>query len=223
MELKDYSLRERKHAKTKIIIVKAFIDALEKSQYEDISVRSICKRVDISEGTFFNYFSEKLEILDYYTQLLFLKVSWETRQEAGEEDFPYFLDVLFRKLAEEQKNPNILYKMVSVLLVQKERPRKTEVSELERKLLFPNCPGIENIPLAAPGEFFLSCLEKARENGKIPAGVKMEDLKVSLNSILIGTMLALKFEEQNNKGYHYERQLKLLWKALGIKYTSRKK
>lgn len=223
MELNQYSLRERKHARTKIAVINAFIDALEKSRYEDISIRSICKAVDISEGTFFNYFSEKLDILDYYAQLLFLKINWDARQEANEEDFPYFLDVLFRKLAEEHKNPNIIYKMMSVLLVQQQRPKRVEIPEVELKTFFPDCPGIEDIPQVRPGEFFSECLEKARKNNKIPAGVKLEDLNISLNTILIGTMLALKFGEQSSKGYHYERQLKLLWKALAIKYTSRKK
>jgi len=223
MQAKEYSLRERKHARTKIAIVNAFVDALEKNQFEDISIRRICKEVDISEGTFFNYFSEKLDLINYYTHLLFLKIIWEARQVAQEDEFPGFIEALFTKLADEHKNANIIYKMISVLLLQREKPKELIVPEIERKMLFPDYPGIEDVPLAFPDEFFRAYLEKAYKKGLLPAEVKVNDLKVSLDTIMIGTLLALKFDGLDNKKYHYLRQLRLLWQGLGIKNTTRRK
>ena len=76
MRVKEYSLREKKHARTKIAIMNAFIKRLEKTRFDDISIREICKSVEVSEGTFFNYFSEKIDIINYYSHLLFLKIFW---------------------------------------------------------------------------------------------------------------------------------------------------
>jgi len=59
MKEKEYPLREKKHARTKITIMAAFIKCLEKTRFEDISIRQICKSVEVSEGTFFNYFPRR--------------------------------------------------------------------------------------------------------------------------------------------------------------------
>ena len=81
MRLKEYSLRERKHARTKIAIMNAFIERLEKTRFDDISIRQICKSVEVSEGTFFNYFPEKIDIINYYMNLMFLKVVARARKD----------------------------------------------------------------------------------------------------------------------------------------------
>ena len=223
MQAKEYSLRERKHAKTKIAIMNAFIGALEKSRFEDISIRQICKNVEISEGTFFNYFSEKMDIINYYTDLLFLKVIWKARQEAPQEKFPDFIEAIFSKTAEELSNVNFIYKMISVTIVQQEKPKKMVISEIEKKIAFPDCPGIEDIPVVFPPDFLKTCLEEAYKNGKLPVNTKVDDLSVSLTSIMLGTLLAVKFENLNSKGYHYLRQLRQLWQGLGIKNAARRR
>ena len=222
--MKEYTLRETKHAKTRIAIVQAFIEALETSPYDEISIRQICKKVEISEGTFFNYFSEKLDLINYYTHLLFLKVIWRARQQSPQETpFIDFIESMFVKLAEEHRNFNVVYKMISVLLVQPGRPKRVEITDLERSIFLPGCPGIETIPVCLPDEFFMAAIEDAHRRGELPADLKANDLKLSLNTILIGTMLALKFEDKNAGAYHYRRQLQLLWKGLGIKRIVRKK
>ncbi len=65
MDMAEYSLREIKHARTKIALMKAFIEHLRHSSFEDISVKDACKRAEISEGTFFNYFPGKIDYLLY--------------------------------------------------------------------------------------------------------------------------------------------------------------
>ncbi len=219
MTVSEYSLRERKHAQTRIAILKAFIGALETSRFDDISVRSICKAVDISEGTFFNYFSEKLDILNYHSQMFFIKGVWQTKREADEDDFTAFIERLFYNLSKNIVNPNILYKMIAVMVVQKERPKKFDIPEIEKKMLFPDCPGIENISFSLPDAYFKTYVERLFKAGLLPSGIKSEDLVVSLNTILIGTMLAVKFQNTDRE-YHYLRQLRLLWKGLGIKNLS---
>ena len=97
MESEQYSLRELKHAKTKISIVNAFISALEKSKFDDISIRSICKTVEISEGTFFNYFPEKIDIVTFYVDAIFIKAVWKARRGNACLKGLSFIDVVFEK------------------------------------------------------------------------------------------------------------------------------
>ena len=46
------TLREVKHARTKLDIANAFVRRLRTSRYEEISIRELCRSVEISEGRF---------------------------------------------------------------------------------------------------------------------------------------------------------------------------
>ena len=82
MTKREYSLREKKHARTKIALMSSFIERLRNSRFEDISIRDVCKSAEISEGTFFNYFPEKIDVITYYVNLMTMKVIWKARQKA---------------------------------------------------------------------------------------------------------------------------------------------
>lgn len=217
MKVREYSLRERKHAKTKIAIMNAFIKSLEKTRFDDISIRQICKSVEVSEGTFFNYFPEKIDIINYYMHLIILKDVWKAQREAPEGKYLAFINALFRKLAEELKSVNIIYQLVAILTVQQERPRKITITDLEKRLAFPDCPGIENIPSLFIDDFLKECLKGALKNKELPKNTDINDVLVSLLAILGGTLLAAKLGNIKDYTYHYMRQLKLLWKSLGAK------
>jgi len=62
----DYTAEE-KHARrarvTKEFVFKAAIEVMEKKGCENTTIRDICKRADISIGTFYNYFNTKNDIL----------------------------------------------------------------------------------------------------------------------------------------------------------------
>jgi len=214
---KEYSLREKKHAKTKIAIMNAFIKRLKKSRFENISIRQICKDVEISEGTFFNYFSEKLDIINYYLHLLFLKVLWKTRKEVPQGKYLASIEAVFKNAAAELDNINIIYQIISILIMQRERPKAITISNIEKRLAFPDYDGIEDIPVAFIDHFFEECLKAALKNGELPKKTNIDDVLVSLMAILGGTLLAAKLGNIKDHAYHYIRQLKLLWKGLEVK------
>ena len=118
MPEKDITLRERKHARTKLAIVNAFVDRLRTSRYEEISIRDLCKSVEISEGTFFNYFPEKLDIIHYYMPLLVLKIIWTARREVPPGKPLGLIDEVFIRLAQELNSANLGYQLISILVNQ---------------------------------------------------------------------------------------------------------
>lgn len=217
MEEARYSLRERKHAKMKLTIMDVFVGCLEKSRFEDISIREICSRIEISEGTFFNYFPAKIDIINYYMHLRFLEVIWKARNGVSRGDGALALiGAVFQKMAEELKNPNVVYQMISVLLIQKTKPGELVIPDIEKRIAFPDYEGIENIASIRIEDFMEQCLKEAVKNGELPGDLKIDDVLVSLMAILGGTLLAIKFADVKNREYHYTRQLKLLWKGLGV-------
>lgn len=214
MKVDKYSLRERKHARTKIAIMNAFIERLGKAPFEDISVREICESIEISEGTFFNYFSEKIDIINYYARLLFLKIVWKTRNEVPPEKYFASIEAVFKNAAAELNNINLIYQIISVLIRQREKPKAIAISNIEKRLAFPDCDGIENIPTIFIDDFFKNCVQAAIENGELPKKTNINDVLVSLMTILTGTLLATKFTNVKGRAYHYMRQLHILWECL---------
>lgn len=213
----EYSLRERKHAKTKIAIMDAFIKRLEKTRFDDISIREICKSVEVSEGTFFNYFAEKIDIIDYYSSLLFLKIFWKTQNEVPAGKYLAAIESVFKNVATELNNINIIYQIISAIIMQRERPKATLISDSEKHFAFPYYKEIEDIPVVFIDTFLEKCLKEAVKNGELPKKTNVDDVLVSLLTILGGTLLATKFTNIKSQAYHYMRQLNLLWKGLGVK------
>lgn len=213
----EYSLREKKHARTRLSIVKAFVRRLRTSRYDDISIRELCRSMEISEGTFFNYFPEKLDIINYYMTLLLLKIVWVGRREIPPGRPLDLIDEVFVKLAAELHNANLGYQLISIMVNQQERPKGIDIPPLEKQLAFPRYPGIENSPTIDINHFFNDCLREARRQGDLSDSADSADIVVSLMTIMGGTLLAAKFEKIEDTAYHYSRQLRLLWKGLGVK------
>jgi len=214
---KEYSLREKKHARTKIALMNAFTGRLRNSRFEDISIKEVCKSVEVSEGTFFNYFPEKIDVITYYVNLMTMKVIWKARQKAPNGKYIALINAFFKELADEFAKINIKYEIISIIVVQHEKPKKAAISDIEKHLVFPDLAGIEDISPLLIDEFFRECMEEALKNGELPGSVNIDNAMVSLMTIMVGTMIAVKFSDIKNIKYQYIRQLQILWTELGIK------
>ena len=62
----ESGLREKKKAKQKIGIMKALVKSLETNNLNAIKIEELCKSLEISKVTFFNYFKSKEEVLYYF-------------------------------------------------------------------------------------------------------------------------------------------------------------
>lgn len=219
MPVKGYSLREIKHARTKIAIMNAFIAALGKSRFEDISIKRICKDVEISEGTFFNYFPEKIDIIHFFIHVLLLKGVWQAQRSVSAEYKLFLIDAVFENLAGSIQNANIMYQIIAAMINQRELPKNGVITDIERELLYPGCEGIENVRITDVETFFMECLKGALKNRELPKNINLEDIVVSLMTLLGGTLMATKFTDNDNKNvaYHFRRQLRILWNGIGVK------
>ncbi len=217
MGKKKYALREKKHAQTKLAIMRAFIERLKNTRYDNISIREVCENVEVSEGTFFNYFPEKIDIINYYMHLVVLKTAWKSKKVKSRGRYLDLIDKSFETLAEEFTNPNLIYEMISIMVIQKDRPKKITIPDIEKCYAFPECEGIEAMPTLFIDDFYRGCLKNALKNGELPPKTNLDDVLISLEAILGGTMMAVKLEKSSNLSYHMKRQLSLLWKGLGRK------
>lgn len=217
MNRKEYSLRATKHARTKLAIMRAFMERLKRDRFESISIIKVCKDAEVAQGTFFNYFPEKIDVLAYYLRLTMAKMIWAAERNSVAGRCLAKIETVFAQVSKEWENSNLSCQILSVLLGQTERPKWVEISAVEKKLAFPRCEGIENMPDECFGGWLKRCISSARKNGEIPPESDGEDILVSLTAIMFGTFLSVRFNGCGHRDYHYKRQLHILWKSMGVK------
>lgn len=217
MKTMECSLREKKHARTKIAIMNSFIERLRRTRFDDISIKQVCAEVEVAEGTFFNYFPEKIDVIRYYLFLHIVKTIWKAKKQTSAGKCLPLIEAVFKQLSEEWSNDNLMYQITAVLLSQGDKPKSMEISAIEKSLAFPDCPGIEDVPSVMLYEWFKECMIQAQKNNELPAKINLDDTVISLMTIIAGTTLATRFSDRNDKSYHYIRQLRALWRDLGVK------
>lgn len=217
MEEQHFPLRERKHAKTKVALTMAFVERLKSARLDDISIKEVCDSVEVSEGTFYNYFPAKIDLIYYYQQLMDLKIIWETQRRAKKDSPLQCIDVMFDVLVQQIKHPYLLYELISIFVGQKVRPQHIDIPRAERLYAFPNCKGIEDIHIMSLEDFLYKNLAEAAKQEELPKKVDLNDVLVLLMTIIVGVPLAISYENFNALGPHYKKQLSFLWEGLGRK------
>lgn len=217
MEEREYSIRERKFARTKLGLMDAFLKRLKSATFDDISIREVCRDVEVAEKTFFNYFPEKMDVIAYYLQLRALKMIFKAQQSVPEGKCLARIQHVFSQMEKELGNDNVIYQIISVFLIQGQKPENIEISEVEKQMAFPECEGIETVPAVRLQDWIRECVKNARKHGELPAKTNIEDVVISLVTILGGTLLATRVENIEDRQYHYTRQVQFLWNGLGAK------
>lgn len=212
-----YSLREKNYARTKVGLMNAFMERLKTKRFDDISIKEVCQAVEVAEGTFFNYFPEKIDVIVYFLHLLITKMIWRAKQDVPQGKYLALIESVFGRMAEMMISVHVFYQITSVLLVQSEQLKKGEISGLEKRMAFPDQAGIEDSPTKSMGSWLKECLAAAKKSGELPPKTNINDIYISLMTILSGTLIATKFGDAKSRGYHYKRQLCDLWRVSGAR------
>ncbi|MCL5019421.1 MAG: hypothetical protein M1426_02945 [Patescibacteria group bacterium] len=146
-----------------------------------------------------------------------MKIFWKTKKEVPPGKHLASIEAVFKNAAVELNNINIIYQIISIMILQLEKPKTINISNIERHFAFPDYDGIDDIPSAFIDDYFEKCLKEAVKNGELPKKTNINDVHVSLMTILGGTLLAAKFANIKDRSYHFMRQLNLLWEGLGVK------
>ncbi len=223
MTKKRFSLRERKSAKTKIALMNEFVKRLEHTNLDNISIREVCEAVDVSEGTFYNYFPAKPDVI-YFHIAAFSAVSfWRLFHEIKPKSELEKIDGLLTAMAIEKLNPNQLYGLMSAIIGQRQCALENEnlkITAAEKYYAFPECEGIADVEPSTLlfKKFFKECLKKAIENKELPVDTNVEETVVHLKTILSGVALAVETKDFSKISEYRNKHLGLLWKALDRKY-----
>ncbi len=210
---KKPGLRERKFARTRLKLTQALARRLEQSSLEEVVVRDLCDDVEVSEATFFNYFPRKLDLLDYYTQLWMLELGW--RCQNSEAQGVAAIGVSFDFMAASlQTQSGVMGEMIARQALLREKLKPIEIGLAERQIAYPDCDGIETLPVGGVDKAWLLALEQAIRSGELPANSHIPTIMVGLAAIFYGVPLVLRQGNLAAISSTYAQQLVVFWAGI---------
>jgi len=203
-------LRARKAAQTKLALLDALVEGLKDRTLEDISVRELCDKVQISEATFFNYFPAKSDLLSYFIALWSIEMAIEARRAAQScvNSSWAAIERIFAATATQiEQHPMVMMEMIIHQARMTGAETVPEVGVAERLLRFGEQPEIETIQGTGLNALLPLWLNQAVATGELPATTDINTMVVLLASIFFGTPLLLGRFAPAQIGMFYSAQL----------------
>jgi len=213
----DHSLREKKFVKTKVSLMQAFMSRLKTTRFASISIKEVCESVEVSEGTFYNYFPQKVDVVYYYKSLVSVKIAWEINRKKSELSPWQLIQYVFELISVELQPPYLFYEMISIFTGEQRRPEALALSPLEKEYAYPDCPGIGDVGIGLLEDLFAALIKEAQNSHEIDPALDVEQVMFALMSIAIGIALTIKIEDFADINGRYQAQLSFLYKAIGAK------
>jgi len=209
------SLRARKFARTRLALAEAATRHLGSAPLDTLSVKALCDQVQISEATFFNYFSRKDDLVAYLDKLWSLELNWYGSQAAQQQHGLAVIEALFRYTAIQiQKKPGLMAEIIAFEARDREHAPRPEITRTERVLAFPDLEGIETSEQGSLEMSLKAALQQAMTQGELPENTLIPAAMVGLVSIFYGVPLAVQHTNPASIGAMYRQQLELLWAGL---------
>ena len=212
--------RERKHAQTRLDLLRALEEALKRGPLEEVSVRELALAADVSEATFYNYFPTKADLAFYFVQLWSIDVGWHAAAADPRGPRAAIAAVLDATAASIVAAPRLMGEVIAVQARLTGKAALAPVSALEKRLAFPDRAGIEAIDAVGLDGLLVPRIAAARASGALPAAVDEQAALLSLAAIFFGVPLLLARRAPAQVASAYRQQLDIVW--AGLAATARK-
>jgi len=212
------SLRERKHAQTKKALAEALLERLREKRLRDISVKELCEALPISEVTFYNYFSEKKDVLLYLMQLWYLEMRWHLLQWEQTKTNLEIIEAWFDFTAQKtEETPWMMSEIIIYMVQRRGCIDLKEMSAAEKIWIFPEFEGIEQIVFPADmdkEQVLIPYLQKAIEAGELPLTTNVVQAGDILDAIFHGGLISLNQRGTLQLRSLYRAMLRMFWHSL---------
>ena len=181
-------LRDRKAAKIKLAILEEMVSLLKKMKFKQINVMELCDTIDISKVTFFKYFPKKEETLIYFMNIWCLR-QIVNLQKSGKVGIAA-IQLFFTSLAKDyEMNPNLMLALIGFIANLDEIPTTYKITAIEKKLLYPDEDGIENLEIMNIHEILDEHLKEAVKLREVDLNYTIDERLNLLASLFYGTAL----------------------------------
>lgn len=209
------SLRQRKIAKAKLALLNAAIRALDHAPLETIRVRDLCAEAEVSEASFFNYFSQKNDLLVFFILLWSLEMAWQARRLGRESGGLAAIEGIFSLTAERiVQHPNVMAEIIAFQARTTGAVTTAPLSVAERVVAFPDLEDTASLPTAGLQELLPPLFEQAVAAGELPRTTDRTRALVAAAAIFFAVPILLRGGDPQAIGPTYHDQLQLLWAGL---------
>ena len=92
------TILSKRAQKTREHLLETSLDMMQKNGYQNVTVRDICAKADVSIGTFYSYFPSKTDLFldiykradDYFTETVSIKIKGDNAKERIVDFFGYY-------------------------------------------------------------------------------------------------------------------------------------
>ena len=209
------ALREYKAAAAKLALLAAAIERIAVKPFAEVTVAELCAAAQVSEQTFFNYFTKKGDLLFYYIALWLVEAPCRARRQVRGAQGLRFIGALFEVEARGiAQRPRMMFEIIVWKSMQAGPNRFPEITRAERLVAFADLPEALESGSVALVELFRRHLRWAARNGELPAATRIDAAVTALFALFYGVPLALGVERARSVRPAYRAQLDLLWAGL---------
>ncbi|MBF0252799.1 MAG: TetR/AcrR family transcriptional regulator [Candidatus Omnitrophica bacterium] len=213
---KGFSLRERKQARTKVFLAKEFLEGLKRSKYEDIPIKSICEKVEVSEGTFYNYFPQKTDLINYVVTLYGTKMMIQTNKSVPGDDPIKWLKMYFKNATQMMSDlVNLSNEIFATIVRERVRPQSINFTRLEFLYMFPDMDKeVEIEKIFSIEDCFDRAVGSISRKGILRKDISVKDLTIALKMILGGTPIIRALYDDKEMVDIVQKQLSVVLKGV---------
>ena len=184
------NLRVKKAAKTKLMILEVFLELLKEKTLEQIKVEEICKRVEISHKTFFNYFEKKEQLVSYFIQLHSYEMGYLSQKLLNKTAQPLeAIREIFRNTARGiEGSPQIMIELIC-LQTTASISCSFEISTAEKLYYYPDIEDIETYSEGGFNTLIPSLLREAIILGELHHKTDVDFLYLEIMSMFYGSSI----------------------------------
>jgi AcrR family transcriptional regulator len=194
MPTEELSLRERKAAKLKLLILNLAKEMLLHKNFNDIHVTDLCKEAKVSKVTFFRYFPQKEDLLLYFMRVWAFELSVEMQKNNinGLKAVKFIFD-RYGDLCENYHSVIlhlIKYHAISPLVL-----KPISIKKAEKQLLFPHLEGVHQMEVLAFDRLLEKHMLEAIFQTEITKSSDVSDLVSMLLTTTYGSILVAKMKQ----------------------------
>ena len=188
------SLRDRKSAKLKLLILSISKTMLQNRNFHDIHVMDLCKKAGISKVTFFRYFPQKEDLLLYFMRVwsFELSIEMQTNNLKGLKAIKFIFD-RYGDICENYHSAIlhlIKYHAISPLVL-----KPISIKKAEKQLLFPKLEGVDKLEVLAFDKLLEKYTLEAIFQTEITRSSDVSDLVSILLTTTYGSILVSKMKQ----------------------------
>lgn len=211
------SLRDKKCANLKKKIIDAMLSKITNIDFDHVSIKEICMELEISEGTFYNYFPKKTDILLNFIEFWAIDAFYHAKiVEKTQGSIAAINEIFDFTGLGIIRQPVIMYEIIAYIAKQKNKLCFGKLSPGDIKHSFDKIC-LDSIDFHGFNDIIIPFLENAKKQKLIKPDLCLDNILLQLKTVFFGTPIAVGQENAHLVGDLYKKNLSIIWNFYGIK------